>query len=49
MLTPGQGVDAVQIDLPGQLVSVTSTLTSDQLLESLKKTGKAVTYVGLKQ
>ncbi|XP_026278841.1 copper transport protein ATOX1 [Frankliniella occidentalis] len=45
----GQGVDAVQIDLPGQLVSVTSTLTSDQLLESLKKTGKAVSYVGLKE
>ncbi|KAJ1524189.1 hypothetical protein ONE63_010712 [Megalurothrips usitatus] len=45
----GQGVDSVSIDLPGQLVTVTSTLSSDQLLEALKKTGKAVSYIGLKQ
>ena len=45
----GQGVDSVSIDLPANQVLVTSTLTSDQLLETLKKTGKAVSYIGLKQ
>lgn len=38
----------VDIDLEKHKVFVTSTLTSDQLLETLKKTGKSVSYVGLK-
>ncbi|XP_063375320.1 copper transport protein ATOX1 [Cydia amplana] len=42
----GQGVDAVDISLPEQKVSVTSTLSADQLLEVIKKTGKNTTYVG---
>lgn len=42
----GQGVDNVSISLPEQKVSVTSTLSSDQLLEVIKKTGKKTTYVG---
>ncbi|XP_047545562.1 copper transport protein ATOX1 [Vanessa atalanta] len=42
----GQGVDNISISLPDQKVIVTSTLTADQLLEVIKKTGKKTTYVG---
>ncbi|XP_034825192.1 copper transport protein ATOX1 [Maniola hyperantus] len=42
----GQGVDNVSISLPEQKVSVTSTLSADQLLEVIKKTGKKTSYVG---
>ncbi|CAG5044734.1 unnamed protein product [Parnassius apollo] len=42
----GQGVNEVHICLPEQKVSVTSTLSADQLLEVIKKTGKKTTYVG---
>lgn len=42
----GQGVEDVSISLPEQKVSVTSSLSSDQLLEVIKKTGKKATYVG---
>ncbi|CAB3228741.1 unnamed protein product [Arctia plantaginis] len=42
----GQGVDNVSISLPDQKVSVTSSLSADQLLDIIKKTGKKTTYVG---
>ncbi|KAG7305609.1 hypothetical protein JYU34_009701 [Plutella xylostella] len=42
----GQGVEDVSISLPDQKVSVTATLSADQLLEVIKKTGKKTTYVG---
>ncbi|XP_053599941.1 copper transport protein ATOX1 [Plodia interpunctella] len=42
----GQGVENVSISLPEQKVVVTSSLSSDQLLEVIKKTGKKTTYVG---
>lgn len=42
----GQGVDNVAISLTDQKVSVTSSLSADQLLEVIKKTGKKTTYVG---
>jgi len=44
----GQGVNKVDIDLPGKKVYVDSTLSSEQLLETLKKTGKEVSYLGVK-
>ncbi|XP_039281326.1 copper transport protein ATOX1 [Nilaparvata lugens] len=44
----GQGVDDVQIDLKDQKVLVASTLSADELLETIKKTGKATTYIGVK-
>ncbi|XP_075212104.1 antioxidant 1 copper chaperone [Lycorma delicatula] len=44
----GQGVEEVKIDLPGQLVHVTSTLPAEQLLDTIKKTGKNTTYNGVK-
>lgn len=45
----GNGVNNVDIDLKGQRVLVDSTLSSEQLLETLKKTGKSCSYVGVKQ
>lgn len=42
----GQGVETVTINLPEQKVAVTSTLSADQLLEVIKKTGKKTIYVG---
>ncbi len=42
----GKGVDDFEIDLPNQKVIVTtSSLSSDQLLETLKKTGKKTEFV----
>lgn len=42
----GQGVDSISISLPEQKVSVISTMSADQLLDVIKKTGKKTTYVG---
>ncbi|XP_077983620.1 copper transport protein ATOX1-like [Glandiceps talaboti] len=44
----GDKVTDFQIDLPAKKVFIQSTLSSDELLEILKKTGKATTYVGTK-
>lgn len=45
----GQGVNKVDIDLKEQRVYVDSTMTSEQLLEVLKKAGKTCAYIGVKQ
>jgi copper chaperone len=44
----GQGVERVDISLEDQTVLVTSTLPADQLLETIKKSGKTISYVGVK-
>ena len=41
-------VKKVEIDMEGQKVSVQSSLSSDELLATLKKTGRECSYVGLK-
>ncbi|XP_055619437.1 copper transport protein ATOX1 [Toxorhynchites rutilus septentrionalis] len=41
-------VEKVDIDLENKKVFVTTNLTSDELLETIKKTGKEVSYIGLK-
>ncbi|CAH1266928.1 ATOX1 [Branchiostoma lanceolatum] len=43
-----EGVEKFDVDLPGKKVFVTTSLTSDEILETLKKTGKATNYVGTK-
>lgn len=43
----GQGVDNFSVSLPEQKVVVTSTLSGDQLLDIIKKTGKKTTYAGI--
>lgn len=42
-------VKKVEIDMEGQKVSVQSSLSGDELLATLKKTGRECSYVGLKQ
>lgn len=44
----GKGVENIDIDLKSQQVSVTSSLSSEELLEVIKKTGKNTTYIGEK-
>lgn len=44
----GQGVEDINISLEDKKVRVTSTLTSEQLLETIRKTGKTVEYIGTK-
>lgn len=39
----------VEIDMEGQKVFVTSTLSGDELLAKIKKTGRECSYVGVKQ
>lgn len=46
---PAHEVTSVETDVGAQRVLVTSTLSSDQLLEILEKTGKKVSFVGKKQ
>ncbi|CAL1537931.1 unnamed protein product [Lymnaea stagnalis] len=40
-------VKSVETSLEAQTVTVVSTLSSDVLLESLKKTGKECSFIGL--
>ncbi|XP_050672271.1 uncharacterized protein LOC126970428 [Leptidea sinapis] len=42
----GQGVEDFNVSLPEQKVTVTATLSSDQLLEVISKTGKKTMYIG---
>ena len=45
-ICPGGTVEDFNVDLEGKKVSVTSDLSSDDIMETLKKCGKAVSYVG---
>lgn len=44
----GKGVNKVEIDMEKQRVYVDSSLSTEDLLESLNKTGKKVSYIGVK-
>lgn len=46
VLNKKEGVTDVNIDLQGKKVYVTSTLSSDEVLQVIKKTGKACEFVG---
>jgi copper chaperone len=41
------GVENIDVDMGKQKVYVQSTLPSDKLLETIKKTGKECSYVGV--
>ncbi|KZC12555.1 Copper transport protein ATOX1 [Dufourea novaeangliae] len=49
VLNKKQGVDNVEIDLKGRKVLVTSTLSSDEVLQVIKKTGKVCQLLELKK
>lgn len=42
-------MEKVNVNLEEQKVTITSNLTSDQLLEALRKSGKQVSYIGVKK
>ena len=42
------GVSKVEIDMDAQRVYVTSSLSGQELLEVLKKTGRECSYIGVK-
>lgn len=44
----GDAVQDLNIDLENKKVFVTTTLSSEEILEALKKTGKAASFVGEK-
>ncbi|KAH8388935.1 hypothetical protein KR215_007845, partial [Drosophila sulfurigaster] len=45
----GDKVEKVNVNLDDKTVTVTSNLSADELLEQLRKSGKAVSYVGVKK
>ncbi|XP_015593434.1 copper transport protein ATOX1 homolog [Cephus cinctus] len=47
VLDSKSGVENVRIDLPAKKVYVKSTLSSDEILSYIKKTGKACSFVGI--
>ncbi|XP_068702564.1 copper transport protein ATOX1-like [Montipora foliosa] len=40
------GIDNIKVDLEKQRVYVTSALSADELLETIKKAGKSCSYIG---
>ncbi|XP_071949613.1 copper transport protein ATOX1-like [Antedon mediterranea] len=46
VLKKKEGIDNFEVDLEKKKVFVETSMTSDEVLEVLKKTGKATTYVG---
>ena len=44
-----QGVSKVDFDMEGQKVFVESTLTGEELLTTIKKTGRECSYIGIKK
>ncbi|XP_059607652.1 copper transport protein ATOX1 [Phlebotomus argentipes] len=44
-----QQIEDVNIDLESKIVLVKSNMTSEQLLEVIRKTGKTTNYLGLNQ
>ncbi|KAH0955437.1 hypothetical protein HN011_007082 [Eciton burchellii] len=49
VLKKKMGVDDIKIDLPKKKVFVTTALTSDEILETIKKTGKTCQYLGMQK
>ncbi|CAM1329662.1 Uncharacterised protein g10079 [Pycnogonum litorale] len=44
----GNGINKFEVDLQTKKVSVESSLSADELLEIIKKTGKATRFIGVK-
>lgn len=49
VLNKKEGVNDVQIDLQENRVFVTSILPSDEILQIIKKSGKACKFLGIKK
>ena len=46
LFVSSEGIDKIEIDMDKQRVYVTSALSSDELLETIEKAGKACSYIG---
>ncbi|XP_033342004.2 antioxidant 1 copper chaperone [Megalopta genalis] len=49
VLAKKEGIDNIQIDLAGKKLLVTTTLSSDEILNVIKPTGKACKFLGVKE
>ncbi|KAK2587238.1 hypothetical protein KPH14_002977 [Odynerus spinipes] len=49
VLNKKEGVNDIKVNLDNKVVSVTSILSSDEILQTIKKTGKECRFVGIKQ
>ncbi|KAH8257402.1 hypothetical protein KR038_008309, partial [Drosophila bunnanda] len=45
----GDKVEKININVEDRTVTVTSNLSPEELMEQMRKTGKTVTYVGVKK
>lgn len=48
VLNKKEGINDIEIDLKGKKVFVTSALSSDEILQTIKKSGKACQFLGVK-
>ncbi|XP_012136652.2 antioxidant 1 copper chaperone [Megachile rotundata] len=49
VLNKKEGVNDIQVDLDTKKIFVTSTLSSDEILQTIKKSGKACQFLGVKK
>ncbi|XP_078048602.1 copper transport protein ATOX1 homolog [Augochlora pura] len=49
VLSKKEGIDNIQIDLADKKLLVTTTLSSDEILNVIKPTGKACQFLGVKK
>lgn len=49
VLNKQAGVNDINVNLDNKMVSVKTTLSSDEVLQTIKKTGKECTFLGVKQ
>lgn len=49
VLNKKAGVNDINVNLDNKMVSVKTTLSSDEVLQTIKKTGKECTFLGVKQ
>ncbi|KAI4495998.1 hypothetical protein M0802_008213 [Mischocyttarus mexicanus] len=49
VLNKKAGVNDINVNLDNKMVSVKTTLSSDEVLQTIKKTGKECTFLGIKQ
>lgn len=49
VLSKKAGITDVKIDLEAKKVHVTSALSSDEVLETIKKTGKSCQFIGVQK
>ncbi|KAF7384672.1 copper transport protein ATOX1 [Vespula maculifrons] len=49
VLNKKEGVNDIKVNLDNKMVSVKTTLSSDEILQVIKKTGKECRFLGIKK